>query len=92
MQMHVVKKGEGAGLWSDIKNFIRFLYFDPLATGPVHSCAILTPRSAYYSPEAISSHWTYGTDAVFGWYAYGIRWKACPFHALIHCDGLSQLV
>ena len=34
--------------------------FYPLVTGPVHSCAITTPRRAY-SPAAVSAHWTYRT-------------------------------
>ena len=32
--------------------------FDPLVTGPVHSCAISTPLREY-SPAAISAHLTY---------------------------------
>ena len=32
----------------------------PLVIGPVHSCAISTPRRAY-SPAAVSAHWTYCT-------------------------------
>ena len=34
--------------------------FYPLVTGPVHSCAISTPRGAY-SPAAVSAHWTHRT-------------------------------
>ena len=32
----------------------------PLVTGPVHSCAISTPRRAY-SPAALPAHWTHRT-------------------------------
>ena len=39
------KKSKVAGLWSDIKYFIRLLTFYPLGTGPVHSCAISTLMS-----------------------------------------------
>ena len=34
--------------------------FYPLVTGPVHPCAISTPRGAY-SPAAVSAHKTYRT-------------------------------
>ena len=44
-------------IWS-LKTYHRTFY--PLVTGPVHSCAISTPRGAY-SPAAVSAHWTYRT-------------------------------
>ena len=66
---HLYNLNEGAGflkvqvfLLSDIKFEDRSsdFTFYPLVTGPVHSCAILTPRGAY-SPAAVSAHWTYRT-------------------------------
>ena len=61
--IEVVKgKGKGAGLLSDIKSEDLSSDFTsyPLVAGPVHSCAISTPRRAY-SPAAVSAHWTYRT-------------------------------
>ena len=42
-------------LISSLKTYHRTLHFYPLVTGPVHSCAISTPRGAY-SPAAVSAH------------------------------------
>ena len=52
----IIIKGKGAGLWSDIKSEDLSSDFTshPLVTGPVHSCAISTPRRAY-SPAAVSA-------------------------------------
>ena len=52
-------------IWS-LKTYHWTLHFTPLVTGPVHSCAISTPRGAY-SPAAVSAHWTYRT-----------HWDLCP--------------
>ena len=49
---------KGAGFSkSDIKseNLSSDFTFSPLVTGPVHLCAISTPRGAY-SPAAVSAH------------------------------------
>ena len=40
---------------SRLKAYHPTFTFYPLVTGPVHSCAISTPRRAY-SPAAISAH------------------------------------
>ena len=42
-------------LISSLKNYHRTLHFPPMVTGPVHSCAISTPRGAY-SPAAVSAY------------------------------------
>ena len=47
-------------LISSLKTYHPTLQFYPLVTGPVHSCAISTPRRAY-SPAAVLAHLTYRT-------------------------------
>ena len=88
-----------------MKYFIRFLHFYPLVTGPVHTCAISTPRRAYVSPAAISAHWTSHTLSyhvlIFVWVKWSI-WglsvfpkditsKQCPNISLkiLHQAGLE---
>ena len=53
-------KGKGAGLSSDnmSEDLSSAFTFYPMATGPVHSCAISTPRKAY-SPAVTSVHRTF---------------------------------
>ena len=48
------------GLISSLKTYHPTWHFTPLVTGPVHLCAISTPRRAY-SPAVISAHSTYHT-------------------------------
>ena len=56
----------GCSIWKRCKRCMYIvwyhssLHFTPLVTGPVHSCAISTPRRAY-SPAAVLAHWTYRT-------------------------------
>ena len=47
-------------LISSLKTYHPSLHLTPFVTGPVHSCAISTPRRAY-SPAAVSAHWIYRT-------------------------------
>ena len=62
-------------LISSLKIYHPTLHF----TGPVHSCAISTPRRAY-NPAAISAHWTYRTHC-----------HLCPTRTQLHLSQVKHL-
>ena len=78
-------------LISSLKIHHPTLHFYPLVTGPVHLCAISTPRRAY-SPAAVSAHWTYTLPSlsyqvlIFTW----AKWSIWGLSALLNEAILKQ--